>query len=502
MFSRRRFVSALLSSTALAAALPAAAQAARPNIITIVLDDVGFSDLGCFGAEIRTPNIDRLAAAGLRFNRFDTKAVCSPTRAALLTGRNSHTVNMPDVPDAAAGPSAANWPPGSFHMPANVQTTAQVLKGAGYATWLVGKWHLIPMDQLDEKASKENWPLQRGFDYFYGFPRGWTDQYRPTLVENNGYIQPKLPEGYHLSADLIDRSISLIDAHRGEGAGRPFFLHLGLGVAHSPIQVPASYSDRYKGAYDGGWDVPEPLRSQMLYGDFQAGISDDPWQVIPTAWVDAAQARWKKLDKKPRMDSLGVDVARGGKDKTTIARRHEGMWFDEPLTYPGKDTPDGPTVAGLVLAASRDRAPIHLDVIGVGASPYDFLNQAGQPVIGVNVAESARGMDKSGRLKFANQRSELWWRMREALDPANNTGIALPPSRELAQELCTPKWRMQGMTIYVESRDDIVSRIGRSPDLASAYILALMDTPTLERLQMAGGVHTANARDYDPYASR
>jgi hypothetical protein len=92
--------------------------------------------------------------------------------------------------------------------------------------------------------------------------------------------------------------------------------------------------------------------------------------------------------------------------------------------------------------------------------------------------------------------------MREALDPANNTGIALPPSRELAQELCTPKWRMQGMTIYVESRDDIVSRIGRSPDLASAYILALMDTPTLERLQMAGGVHTANARDYDPYASR
>jgi hypothetical protein len=247
--------------------------------------------------------------------------------------------------------------------------------------------------------------------------------------------------------------------------------------------------------------LPEPLRSQMLYGDFQAGISDDPWQVIPTAWVDAAQARWKKLDKKPRMDSLGVDVARGGKDKTTIARRHEGMWFDEPLTYPGKDTPDGPTVAGLVLAASRDRAPIHLDVIGVGASPYDFLNQAGQPVIGVNVAESARGMDKSGRLKFANQRSELWWRMREALDPANNTGIALPPSRELAQELCTPKWRMQGMTIYVESRDDIVSRIGRSPDLASAYILALMDTPTLERLQMAGGVHTARSIGHDPYAN-
>ncbi|WP_197422593.1 MULTISPECIES: arylsulfatase [unclassified Phenylobacterium] len=264
MLSRRRFAAALLSSTALAAALPAAAHTARPNIITIVLDDVGFSDLGCFGAEIRTPNLDRLAAAGLRFNRFDTKAVCSPTRAALLTGRNSHTVNMPDVPDAAAGAGAANWPPGSFHMPANVQTTAQVLRGAGYATWIVGKWHLIPMGQLDAEASKENWPLQRGFDYFYGFPRGWTDQYRPTLVENDGYIQPKLPEGYHLSADLIDRSISLIETHRGEGGGRPFFLHLGLGVAHSPIQVPASYSDRYKGAYDGGWDAIRQARFQRM----------------------------------------------------------------------------------------------------------------------------------------------------------------------------------------------------------------------------------------------
>jgi hypothetical protein len=246
--------------------------------------------------------------------------------------------------------------------------------------------------------------------------------------------------------------------------------------------------------------LPEPLRSQMLYGDFQAGISDDPWQVIPTAWVDAAMARWKPKDKKPRMDSVGVDVARGGKDKTVISRRHEGMWFDELLMYPGKETPDGPTTASHVIANSRDRAPQHVDVIGVGASAYDFLIQANQPAIGVNVAERATRKDKSGRLGFSNLRSQLWWEMREALDPNNNTGIALPPDKELAKELCAPKWRLQSTTVYVESRQEIIERIGVSPDRATAVILANMDTPTWDRMP-GGGVHTANAREYDPYAN-
>lgn len=242
--------------------------------------------------------------------------------------------------------------------------------------------------------------------------------------------------------------------------------------------------------------LPEPLRSQMLYGDFQAGMEDDAFQVIPTAWVEAAQARWQKLDRKPKMDSMGVDVARGGKDKTTIARRH-GMWFDEPLMYPGTATPDGPTVAGLVIAALRDRAPIHLDVIGIGASPYDFLKNANQHVIGVNVAEAATGLDKSGRLQFANQRSELWWRMREALDPTANNGIALPPDRELLRDLCTPTWRLKGKAVLVDNREEIISKLGRSPDLASAYILALMDTPRIDDLRNSAG--TAR-REHNPYA--
>lgn len=245
--------------------------------------------------------------------------------------------------------------------------------------------------------------------------------------------------------------------------------------------------------------LPEPLRSQMLRGDFLAGVEDDAMQVIPTAWVEAAQARWTRPDRLPPMDSLGIDVARGGQDSTVIARRH-AMWFDVPLTYPGAQTPDGPTTAGLTIAATRDNAVQHIDVIGVGASPFDFLRSNNQHVIGVNVSEAALGTDKSGALRFLNQRSELWWKMREALDPANNTGICLPPDPRLLADFCAPLWKVQGKVIQVEGRDEIVKRIGRSPDFASAYILALKDTPKIT--QRRGSALTGRGpREYDPFAN-
>ncbi len=246
--------------------------------------------------------------------------------------------------------------------------------------------------------------------------------------------------------------------------------------------------------------LPEPLRSQMLNGDFQAGLEDDPWQVVPTAWVETAMARWRQPDKLAPMDSLGCDVARGGRDNTIIARRH-GMWFDKPLSYTGTQTPDGPTVAGLVIAATRDHAPVHIDVIGVGSSPYDFLLEARQQVVGVNVAEKSFITDRSGKLSFANLRSQLWWQMREALDPNNNTGVALPSDPRLLADLCASTWSLRGSLIMVEGREDITKRIGRSPDWASAYILALMDTPKLEVVQAAwGGSRSDRRLGHDPYA--
>lgn len=327
----------------------------------------------------------------------------------------------------------------------------------------------------------------------------------PTTVEGRWvvrYFAPWLDKKHPRPAKPGEvRWFATLDGEDVEvDSGEPFTVGADQIIPQSRTFIPSRVTDNpyllNTGYMAQLQSLPEPLRSQMLHGDFHAGVQDDPWQVIPTAWVEAAQARWKPMDKKPPMDSLGVDVARGGKDETIIARRH-GMWFDEPLAYPGKETPDGPTVAGLVIAASRDRAPIHIDVIGVGASPYDFLNEAQQQVLGVNVAEAARGVDKSGRLKFKNLRSELWWRMREALDPTANNAIALPPSPRLLADLTSPTWRLSGATIQVDSREDIYARLGRSPDYASAFCLALIDTPKESVVSKLYGRRTRN--EYDPY---
>lgn len=242
--------------------------------------------------------------------------------------------------------------------------------------------------------------------------------------------------------------------------------------------------------------LPEPLRSQMLKGDFRAGMQDDPWQLCPTAWVEAAMARWVDKYPKPPMDSLGCDVARGGKDNTINIARH-GMWFDRPKVYPGSETPNGPIVAGLCMADARDGAVVHIDVIGVGASPYDHMNEIPHyPVIGVDVRKKATCQDKSGMLTFFNLRSQIGWLFREMLDPDNNTGIMIPPDPRLKADLCCIKWELKTRTIKVESREDIIDRLGRSSDWASAVFLAAMETPkAMFKLH-----DTAERRTHDPYA--
>lgn len=230
--------------------------------------------------------------------------------------------------------------------------------------------------------------------------------------------------------------------------------------------------------------LPEPLRSQMLLGDFMAGVEDDVWQVIPTAWVEAAQARWKPLTTRKPMDSMGVDVARGGKDKTVISRRH-GEWYDKLLRHPGTTTPDGPVVAGLVIAARRDKSPIHIDVVGVGASPYDFLKDIAQtiPVAGSAGTKDEFGVAQTaqeGVLLFLNMRSMIIWRMREALDPANGRLVALPPDEDgstLLKDLTCYRWTYGVRGIQIESKDAIIDRLKHSPDDGDAVCYAGIDTP-------------------------
>lgn len=242
--------------------------------------------------------------------------------------------------------------------------------------------------------------------------------------------------------------------------------------------------------------LPEPLRSMMRHGDMTAGQADSEWQVIPTAWVEAAQARW--TPERPRgmkMSALGVDVARGGKDFTILTPRY-GHWFGEQHVYPGTVTPDGPTVAGLVVANLRDGAPTQVDVIGVGASVYDHLRGMGLHVVAMHGAEAAHGYDRSARLQFRNRRAELWWRMREALDPATGSDLALPPGRELLADLCAPRWHLQAGKVLVESKNDIIDRLGRSPDRGDSAVYALPDNGA----RQAGPIMAQT--DYDPFRSR
>jgi len=222
--------------------------------------------------------------------------------------------------------------------------------------------------------------------------------------------------------------------------------------------------------------LPEPLRSQMLEGDFRAGMGDDPWQTLPTGWVKAAQDRWEKDGHMGLpMESVGVDPARGGDDKTVISRRHGG-WFDNLISIPGKSTPDGPSVVALAVIYMRDAAPAHVDVIGIGSSVYDHMMDIGIQAIPINGADKAEKMDSTGVLKFRNKRAELYWTFREMLDPKRGDKIQLPPDAELRADLCAPRWKMTPSGIQIESKEDLSKRIGRSPDKGDAVIYASVMT--------------------------
>ena len=223
-----------------------------PNVVLIVLDDTGFSHLGCYGSTINTPNIDALAAGGLRFTSFHTTALCSPTRACVLTGRNHHAVGMRALSNFDTG-----FPNMRGALPRSAATIAEILRDNGYGTFAAGKWHLAPMSECSAAGPYRNWPLQKGFDRYYGFLQGETDQFFPELTSDNHFVDaPAGPkDGYHLSDDLVDRSTGMIRDLVSLVPERPFFLYLAFGAMHSPHQAPQSYLDKYRGKFDAGWDV-------------------------------------------------------------------------------------------------------------------------------------------------------------------------------------------------------------------------------------------------------
>ena len=222
-----------------------------PNIVIIVLDDTGFAHLGCYGSTIATPNIDALAQGGVRFTGFHTTALCSPTRACLLTGRNPHAVGMRGISNFDTG-----FPNMRGALPRSAATLAEILRDNGYATFAAGKWHLAPMAECSAAGPFNNWPLQKGFDRYYGFLQGETDQFYPELTCDNHFVQaPGGPrDGYHVSQDIVEKSAGMVRDLTSLVPERPFFLYLAFGAMHAPHQAPQNFLDKYRGKFDAGWD--------------------------------------------------------------------------------------------------------------------------------------------------------------------------------------------------------------------------------------------------------
>ncbi len=262
-----------------------------PNVVVVVLDDVGFAQLGCYGSDIATPAIDALADRGVRLTNFHTTAVCSPTRACLLTGRNHHRVGVGMLPDLPM-----NFPGYTARIPDEAGTLAQILLAEGYATFAVGKWHLTPRDQRSPSGPFENWPLGKGFEHYYGFLGGDANHWAPELVRDNTYVDPpRTPEqGYHLSEDLAEETITRLRELRRNQPDRPFLVWLGMGAGHAPHHVAPEWSDAYAGRFDGGWDQ---WRRATLERQIGLGVVA-PGTELPTPSDHVPD--WDELDPEQR----------------------------------------------------------------------------------------------------------------------------------------------------------------------------------------------------------
>ncbi len=269
---------------ALVAAALAAPQARpeRPNIVVILSDDMGYSDLGCYGGEIRTPNLDRLAAGGLRFTQFYNTARCCPTRASLLTGLYPHQAGVGHMMEDKGHDGYRG------EIGRECVTIAEVLRPSGYSTYMAGKWHVTKVVRPKDEAAKHNWPLQRGFDRFYGTIHGAGSFYDPnSLVSQNEFVAPEDPETYYYTDAVSDRAASFIEGH---DRSKPFFMYVAYTAAHWPMHARERDIAKYQGAFDAGWDAVREGRYRRMK---EMGLVDPKWPLSPAVrpWEEVKDER-------------------------------------------------------------------------------------------------------------------------------------------------------------------------------------------------------------------
>jgi arylsulfatase len=272
-----------------------------PNVLFIILDDVGFAALGCYGSPVcKTPHLDKLAKGGVRYNNFHTTALCSPSRSCFLTGRNHHSNAMACITEGSTGF------PGSYgRVPLANGFLSEMLTPFGWAAFAIGKWHLTPAEDMNLACNRKWWPLGRGFDRFYGFLGGEVDQWTPWLTYDNHFIKPpKTPEeGYHNVPDLVDKAKEFIADLKQVAPERPFFLYFAPGACHAPHHAPKEWIDQYKGKFDAGWD---DYREKALANQIQMGICPPGTKLSPH---DPDVAEWAKLtDEQKKLYAHEMEV--------------------------------------------------------------------------------------------------------------------------------------------------------------------------------------------------
>jgi len=269
----------------------------------ILFDDTGFSHFGCYGSTIETPNIGRLAAGGLRYTNFHTTALCSPTRACLLTGRDHHTVGMRMISNADTG-----FPNTRGNVTPHAATIAEMLREEGYATLCVGKWHLAQVQDTSAAGPLDHWPIQKGFDRYYGFLQGETDQFYPELTCDNHHVNPPCgPEdGYHLTEDLVDKAIAYIRDLKSNRPDRPYLLYLPFGATHAPHQAPPEFIEKYRGRFDEGWDV---IREQWYQRQLEMGIIPEGTELAPR---NRGVRPWDELSENEKRFAIRLQEAFAG----------------------------------------------------------------------------------------------------------------------------------------------------------------------------------------------
>jgi arylsulfatase A-like enzyme len=252
-----------------------------PNVVIIITDDTGFGHASTFGGPIPTPTLDRLAKNGLRYNRFHTTALCSPTRAALLSGRNHHSMGAGIVEEFATG-----FPGYDAILPPNAALISGVLKGNGYSTAAFGKWHNTPNWESGPTGPFDRWPTNLGFQYFYGFQGGDTNQWSPGLVENTKRIEPPYDPSYHFMTDMTNRAIDWVRVQKTTQPNKPFFVYFAPGATHAPHHAPKSWIDKFKGQFDQGWDKvrEETFARQRVLGVIPADTILTPRHKSIPAW--------------------------------------------------------------------------------------------------------------------------------------------------------------------------------------------------------------------------